>query len=104
VLRHTHFATSRRFDIARLIGDAAVAEQADALSPLTRSRTARQKFQRAAAQELLCPVEGLVERVTLPVPDEDELVEAAQYYQVSEHVVATTLVNHRLVSRDYLSS
>jgi hypothetical protein len=103
VLRRTRFPTSRRFDIARLIGDAAVADQADALSPLTRSRTARQKFQRAVAQALLCPVEGLVARLTLPLPDDDELAEAARYYQVSEQVVTTTLVNHKLISRDYLT-
>lgn len=76
----------------------------DAVQALTDARTARQKFQRAAAQELLCPVEGLKERVTLPRPSDEELSTAADHFNVSLRVVTHTLVNKKLVSRDYLDA
>lgn len=101
-LRKSAYKTSRRFDIARLIADVAIAAENDRALPLTSSYTARQKFQRAAAQEFLCPVEGLRQHVTLPAPEDDELEAAAAHFQVSPFVVRNTLVNKKLVSRDYL--
>jgi len=103
VLRRTHFPANRRFDIARLIADTCIADPADALSPLTRSHTARQKFQRIAAQELLCPVAAIAQRLSLPQPDDEELAQVAQYFGVSELLVTTALVHRGLVPRDYLA-
>ena len=104
-LRPTRYPTNRRFEVARLIGDSScMAYSKDAVQALTDARTARQKFQRAAAQELLCPVEGLKERVTLPRPSDEELSTAADHFNVSLRVVTHTLVNKKLVSRDYLDA
>jgi Zn-dependent peptidase ImmA (M78 family) len=68
---------------------------------LTRAGTARQKLQRATAQEFLCPIEGLKSRLGLPYPDDEELAEAAEHYQVSALVVSNALVNKKLVDRDF---
>ncbi len=98
-LKRTNLPKVRRFAIARLLADAVIAPASDALLQLTPAKTARQRIQRAAAQELLCPIEGLKRRVNLPDPDDDELTEAAEYYQVSEQVVRNALVNKRLMPR-----
>lgn len=101
-LWNSRYKANRRFAVARLIADAAIAPATDALFPLTRTLTARQKMQRSAAQEFLCPAAELKKRLTFPNPDDEEIAEAAEYFQVSEKLVTTTLVNKKLVSRSYL--
>lgn len=86
--------TSERFALARLLGDALESDSADQLLPVTRARTARQKFQRAFAQELLCPYEGLIEWLDTEQPDEALVEAAAAHFQVSPMVVNHTLDNH----------
>jgi hypothetical protein len=101
VLRARH-PRARRFEVARLMAEAMLAPADDRVLPITDARTARQKAQRAFAQELLCPVEGLVARLTLPAPHEAEIEAAADHYEVSEWVVVSALVNRGLVPREYL--
>ena len=100
-LRRRH-PLSRRFEAARLLGDALLSTDVDVLSPVTDRSTARQRLQRAFAQEFLCPVDALASMVSLPSPHEDELLEAAEHFRVSEFAVRSALVNRELVGRHYL--
>src|SRR5271157_1425079 len=97
--RHEH---SRRFDIARLIGDHLVVESSDSWKPATHSLTARQKFQRAFAAEFLLPSETLVQRYSSPIRLDDlgEIaIEVAEEYNVSQQVVIYHLENRGLLPR-----
>jgi hypothetical protein len=53
------WATGRRFELARLVGDHLYSRDAEWLLPATGAKTARQKVQRAFAQQFLCPIEDL---------------------------------------------
>ena len=93
--------TSRRFEICRLIGDYLIAPLSESLLPMTDARTARQRFQRSFAQELLAPVDGLADIVGQNA-DDDSVENAASYFEVSPHLVVTALVNRRMLDRSYL--
>lgn len=93
--------TSRRFEVCRLIGDYLVAPRSDRLLSMTDTRTARQKFQRAFAQELLAPADQLFEMVGT-YPDDDSIETAAKHFEVSPQLVATALVNRKKLDRSYL--
>lgn len=92
----------QRFAIARMLADAAFAGPNGDVLPVTESKTARQKFQRAAAQELLCPVEAIEARLDGPDPDDEKLSEIADEYGVSAFVVRNALVNKQVLPRSYL--
>jgi Zn-dependent peptidase ImmA (M78 family) len=94
--------TSRRFEVARLLGDNLFATPADSVLPITETETARQKIQRSFAQELLCPAQGLREFRGSSYPDEELVAEAAEHYEVSDWTVISALVNKGLCSRDLL--
>lgn len=95
------WTTGRRFSLARLIGDYFNSNENDAVLPATNARTARQKFQRAFAQELLCPFDALMEWLGGEGGTDDESIEAAaQHFEVSPLLVKTTLVNRGVVDRD----
>jgi hypothetical protein len=102
VYLHSPIAANRRFAIGRLLGDHLCCANGDRLLPATRARTVRQKFQRAFAQEFLCPYTALVERVQTVQPDEDDINEAAHYFHVSPLLVKTTLVNKGELDRTAL--
>ncbi len=95
-------STGRRFALARLVGDHIHAGTHDRLLPATRSKTARQKFQRAFAQELLCPFDALRWFLGTEDPDEDAIDEAAEHFEVSPLLVKTALVNRGVLPRDAL--
>ena len=111
---HSAHKTSRRFALARLVGDLLEAADAtESLLPATTAKTARQKFQRAFAQELLCPLAGLQELLGIDEFDDadgigefdDEDIEsAADHFQVSPLMVRTTLVKKRMMNRDLLDA
>lgn len=84
---------SRRFELARVIGDLALAPIADHWHPVTRLYTSRQKAQRAFAAELLCPVDGL-SRFLGDDHSQDKLDAAAEHFQVSTTVVEHQMSNH----------
>lgn len=93
--------TSRRFAICRLIGDRFWDKDDNGtLSAATDAATGRQKFQRAFAQELLCPFESLIDYLKTDCPNEDDIEDVADHFQVSPHLVHTTLVNHHVLPRD----
>ena len=66
----------RRFELVRALGDAIWAD-ADRLGPLTASKTARQKFQRAFAQSLLCPYNDLLAYIDTEYPADTDISAAA---------------------------
>lgn len=95
--------TSRRFALARLVGDSIVADEDERLLPGTRAKTDRQKFQRAFAQDLLCPFNALYEFLSNEESiGDDEIDEAAQHFTVSPLLVRTTLINKGLLEREAL--
>ena len=93
VYLHSPIPASRRFALCRLIGDQLLSNDKERLVPATHARTVRQKFQRAFAQEFLCPYPALRERLQTDKATEDDIIEAAQYFHVSPLLVKTTLVN-----------
>ena len=94
--------TSRRFAMCRMIGDHLFFKNDEKLLPATRAKTARQQFQRAFAQEFLCPIEAL--RARLPSqPDEDDISNVAKYFHVSPLLIRTTLVNKGELDREALN-
>ena len=96
------YDTSRRFGLARMVADHIAADEGDRLLPGTRSLTSRQKFQRAFAQELLCPFDTLKEHVDTEAPNSEDIYDAARYFDVSPVMVHATLVNKGMMGRETL--
>lgn len=88
----------RRFELSRVLGDA-IWSQSDALGPITQAKTSRQKFQRAFAQSLLCPYEGLRSFVGTEEPSDEDISAAARHFHVAERVIQSTLVNKGAIER-----
>lgn len=103
VFRRKH-PTGRRFEFARVIGDHLIARTEDKLLPITESKTERQKFQRAFAQELLCPFTELRDFMGSGEPGDEEIEEAAAYFEVSPLMIRTMLVNKGKLDRESLLS
>jgi hypothetical protein len=97
-------STTRRFAVCRMLGDHLYFSEKERLLPATHAKTSRQKFQRAFAQEFLCPIHALMEKLPIDEPDEDSVAEAAAYFHVSPLLVKTTLVNKGELDRDALKS
>lgn len=96
--------TSRRFSAARLLGDHLHQACDGRLIPVTHTKTSRQKFQRAFAQEFLCPFNALV--AELPEnrrANEDDIAKVADYFNVSPLMVRMTLVNKGELDRESLA-
>ena len=91
----------RRFELARLLGDALMADTNDRWLPVTDAKTARQKMQRAFAIEFLCPIQSLTEFLGDDFSS-DATEEAAEHFGVSHTAVETHLVNNGLLSSDVL--
>ena len=92
------WSKARRFELCRALGDA-VWSGGDALGPMTRAKTGRQKFQRAFAQSLLCPYEDLLAYINTEQPSEEDISAAASRFHVSERVIQTVLVNKGVIDR-----
>ncbi|MBN2497985.1 MAG: hypothetical protein JXR96_25550 [Deltaproteobacteria bacterium] len=93
--------TSRRFALARLIGDRILAKVQEPLVPIMRSYTYRQKRQRAFAAELLCPFEHASQLFDSDFSVDSQEQVAAEY-QVSPMLVRTQLVNNGFLPRETL--
>lgn len=91
--------SGRRFAVARLLGDYLATADTERLLPATATKTARQKFQRAFAQQLLCRVDDLKTFLDTNQPNDDQIEEAAARFDVSPLLIKTTLVNHGLLDR-----
>lgn len=95
--------TGRRFAFARLIADHLFfAPPQDRLLPASEAATSRQKFQRAFAQEFLCPFVALMEFFGSDHPTDDRIEMAAEHFVVSPLLVKTTLVNRGVLDRTAL--
>jgi hypothetical protein len=101
VLR-SRWPAGRRFELCRLIAAGLIAPEGELLLPATTARTSRQKFQRAFAQEFLCPFESLMERLRTSPPEDEDIEDAAAYFQVSPLLIRTTLVNKNILPREQL--
>lgn len=99
---NSEWSTSRRFACSRLLGDYLYQTNHERLIPATEAKTSRQQFQRAFAQEFLCPFDALLEKIQTEDPGEDDFQEAAGFFDVSPWVVQTTLVNKGELDRDTL--
>lgn len=99
---NSKWSTSRRFSASRLIGDHLHCARDERLLPATKASTARQQFQRAFAQEFLCPFDALVDKIQTDQPDEDDIETAADHFGVSPLMVQTTLVNKCEIGREYV--
>jgi hypothetical protein len=95
--------TTRRFTMCRFIGDHLYFATDEKLLPATHVKTSRQKFQRAFAQEFLCPIKVLREKIGTTEPDEDDVAEVANYFEVSPLMIRTTLVNSGDLDREALA-
>lgn len=83
---------ARRFEAARMIGDALV-ERTEAWLPGTDSTTARQKRQRAFAAEFLAPINAITDRLGDDFSDE-AIDEVASDFDVPPLVISSQLANH----------
>ena len=101
---NSNHPTSRRFTLARLVGDHITTPEQERLLPGTRAATHRQKFQRAFAQELLCPADALRDFLPAETPDDDDIAAAAGHFGVSPLTIANILVNKRIVDRETYQS
>lgn len=97
------FQANRRFALLRLVGDHLTAPQDDKLLPAaTYAKTQRQKFQRAFAQEFLCPYSDLVSYLKSDEPSDEDIEDAAHHFEVSALMVKTILVNKGDLERSCL--
>lgn len=101
VVLRSKWATGRRFELARLLGDRLATQPATSLFPATRAYTFRQKVQRAFAAEFLSPFEAVKEMLAGDYSTE-ALQDAAQNFDVSDLTIRTLLVNHRLIECEEL--
>lgn len=100
---HAHVAvrpspTARRFDVARTMGALCVTGGRYAL--VTDAYTPLQQFERAFAQELLCPWSLLEPHVHEHGTSESAREEAAELFGVSERTIHTALVNNHALPRE----
>lgn len=92
--------TSRRFDVARLLGDRIAAGVVrESLRPATGAPGYRQKLQKAFATELLCPFDA-VEAMADGDYSAERSEEIADHFQVSPLTVRASLANHKRIARD----
>jgi Zn-dependent peptidase ImmA (M78 family) len=94
--------SSRRFALARLVGGLLTAENEDRLLLATDAATYRQKYQRAFAQEILCPFTDLTEFFGNDAPTDEAIEEAAESFEVSPLTIRTMLVNKGIINREAL--
>jgi hypothetical protein len=81
----------RRFELARQFGDAVWKRDA-AFGIVSRSKSDRQKFQRAFAHNLLCPFEHLQRVIDVNDPTPEAIKNAARKFGVNPTVVCNQLV------------
>ena len=97
VALRSKWKTSRRFDVARLIGDRLFADSshtpAEPLLPATHSYSYRQKAQRAFAAQLLSPWEAVRDMLGSDRSQENQ-EQIAEHFAVSSMIIRTHLDNH----------
>ena len=99
VVLRSPWETSRRFELARLLGDRLLAAGPGRLFLASRAYTYRQKMQRSFAAEFLSPFESLDPMLGGDYSPENQ-ERAAHGFNVSEWTIRTLLVNHNRLGRD----
>jgi hypothetical protein len=94
----SHYEANRRYGLLKIVAGHLFSPENDHLLPVTNAKTARQKFQRAFAQEFLCPSQALVQFLENDFSDE-RIEDAASYFNVSPLLVKMTLTNKGLFGR-----
>ncbi|WAC72675.1 hypothetical protein OU995_24595 [Roseateles sp. SL47] len=91
----------QRFELARFLGEY-LRVSSDESQWLASSdlKTSRQKYQRAFAAELLCPIDSLTSFLNGDLSS-DAIEEAAHHFEVSEQAVTSLLLNNGYLSRDW---
>jgi Zn-dependent peptidase ImmA (M78 family) len=84
------------------VGDHLYSRDEEWLLPATGAKTARQKVQRAFAQQFLCPIEDLKAFLNTERPNSEQMEAAAREFEVSPLLIRNTLVNHGLIDRSML--
>ena len=103
VFLNSPYPTNRRFALMRLVGDHITAPIDDKLLPASSIKTQRQKFQRAFAQEFLCPYNDLANYLNIEEPGDDDIEDASHYFGVSPLLIKTTLINKGQMERTSLA-
>lgn len=98
VVLRSKWATGRRFELARLLGDRLLNPSDGLLSPATHARTYRQQMQRSFAAELLSPFEAVEEQLSGDYSPESQR-DVAENFNVSERTIETLLMNHGRIPR-----
>ena len=98
VTLHSRWPQARRFEMCRILGDS-IWSDCDALGPVTRTKTARQKFQRAFAQSLLCPYYELLSYISTDNPSAEDISAAAAHFHVSETLIKNVLFNNNVIDK-----
>lgn len=91
VALQTYKPYDRRFELARIFGDAAW-QKGDCFGIISRAKTDRQKFQRAFAHGLLCPFDDLQRVLDVNDPTPEAMQAAARKFGVHPSVVRNQLV------------
>ena len=103
IVLRSRWETSRRFDVARLIGDnlftGCMSIPPEPLSPATRSFSYRQKAQRAFAAELLSPWDAVRDMIGNDSSEENQ-EQVADYFSVSSMTIDTLLRNNERTGRE----
>lgn len=81
----------RRFELARQLGDAVWQKDTD-FGIVSRSKSDRQKFQRAFAHSLLCPFEDIQRVIDVNDPTPEAMQKTARMFGVHPSVVRNQLV------------
>ncbi|MFC6327520.1 ImmA/IrrE family metallo-endopeptidase [Alloalcanivorax gelatiniphagus] len=92
---------ARRFEYARLLGDCMFRRDDEGWLVSSDLGTFRQKYQRAFAAELLCPIEG-VKAVMQGDYSDSAIDEVAEYFDVSTTTVTNLLANNHLIETEDL--
>lgn len=87
----------KRFELARFVGDYLLESKPKEWLASTDLGTYRQKFQRAFAAELLCPIAELVDFLQGDY-SEGGIEDAAEHFEVSTRTVSSLLLNNGLLS------
>lgn len=98
IVLHQRPRVSRRFALARILGDQLM-NRFGSLHPATHTSTYRQKAQRSFAAELLAPF-SVVEELMARDYSEEMQQEVAERFEVSPMVINTLLKNHGKIDRD----
>jgi hypothetical protein len=93
------YPTSRRFNLARIIGDRLSQPHQTRFHPATRAHTSRQQAQRSFAAEFLSPFPAVEAMLNGDYSPERQR-KIAEHFLVSEMTINSMLKNHGVLARD----